>query len=73
VAGALTILALEAVDGVATFELVSGLSTFDATGGATFSATIPAGLAGHEFTLRAYAHDAMGRVIASSTQSVSCK
>lgn len=71
--GALTILVVEDVDGAPTFQIVGGITTFDSTGGNTYSATVPAGLAGHQVGLRAYAHDASGRVIESSTQSITFK
>jgi hypothetical protein len=71
--GALELLVLEAVDGVTTFAVVSGPTVFDATGGAAFTATTPGGLAGHDFTFRAYAKDALGRTIQSAPQTVSCK
>jgi hypothetical protein len=71
--GALELLVLEAVDGVATFAVVSGPALFDATGGVAFTAKTPSGLAGHDFTLRAFAKDALGRTIQSAPQTVSCK
>jgi hypothetical protein len=65
-----TILVLEGVDGVPTFQAVSGVASFDATGTSTYSATVPPGLAGHTMTFRSYAIDATGRVIASAAQEV---
>ena len=73
VPGALTALALEAVDGVPTFQLVDGIGTFGTQGGRSVDIIVPSGLAGHTFTLRAYAQDAMLRVIHSATTDVDCK
>ena len=71
--GSLTILVLEAIDGTPTFQIVGGVRKFGTLGGNTQFMQIPAGLAGHDFTLRAYANDANGKVIASATQVVSCQ
>ena len=71
--GALELLVREAVDATPTFVIVGGPTTFDASGGVQLSGTTPAGLAGHDFTLRAYADDANGRVIRSAVQTVSCR
>jgi len=67
------ILVLEDVDGTPYFQVVNGLGAFDATGGYTFSATVPNGLAGHDMTFKAYAHDASGHLIASAGQGVHFK
>ena len=71
--GTLTLLALEAIDGTPTFMILGGVRSFGALGGNKQFAKVPAGLAGHDFTLRAYANDANGKVIASATQLLSCK
>lgn len=71
--GALTILVLVDVDGIPLFMVVGGIATFDSTGSRILSATIASGLAGHDFTMQAFADDANGHVIASATQTVSCK
>jgi hypothetical protein len=68
-----TALALEAVDGVPTFQLVNGVGTFGPMGGRNVDLTVPSGLAGHTFTLRAYAQNAALRVIQSATTDVVCK
>ncbi len=66
-------LVLADVDGAATFEVVNGLGLFDATGGYTYSAVVPSGLAGHDFLFQAYAHDASGRRVKSALQGVHFK
>jgi VCBS repeat protein/FG-GAP repeat protein len=71
--GTLTILVLEAIDGVPTFQIVGGLRQFGSLGGNKQVGTVPSGLAGHDFTFRAYANDASGKVIASATQVLSCR
>jgi FG-GAP repeat protein len=71
--GTLTVLALEAIDGVPTFQLLGGVRSFGALGGNKQFAKVPGGLAGHQFTLRAYANDVSGKVIRSATQALSCK
>jgi hypothetical protein len=73
VPGALELLVLEAVDGVATLVVENGPAVFDATGGVAWTTTTPGGLAGHDFTLRAYAKDTLGHTIQSAPQTVSCK
>jgi hypothetical protein len=65
-----TVLVVEAVDGAPTFVVLAGLATFGPLGGRRISATVPAGLAGHVATLRAYAHDASNRLIRSDPQDV---
>jgi len=70
VPGNATVLVLEGVDGVPTFQSVGGVASFDATGTSTFSATVPTGLTGHTMTFRSYAIGASGRVIASAAQEV---
>ena len=62
----LTILTLESVDGVPTFQLIDGLGVFDGVGHRVVSNTVPSGLAGHVLKFRAYARDATGHVIESS-------
>jgi hypothetical protein len=71
--GTLTVLALEAIDGVPTFMIVGGLRKFGALGGNVQSANVPPGLAGHDFTFRSYANGPAGGVIASATQTITCK
>jgi hypothetical protein len=65
-----TVLVVEAVDGAPTFVVLAGLATFGPLGGRRISATVPAGLAGHDATLRAFAHDASNRLIRSDPQDV---
>jgi len=69
-AGQPTLLAVEALDGAPTFVVVGGLATFGPLGGRKISATVPAGLAGHVATLRAYAKDASNHLIRSEPQDV---
>jgi hypothetical protein len=73
VPAALTVLVLEAIDGTTTFQIIGGVQSFDATGGSERHLQLPSGLAGHDFTLRAYANDANGKVVASATQILICK
>jgi hypothetical protein len=42
-------------------------------GGNKRLAMVPPGLAGHDFTFRAYANDATGKVVASAVQILRCK
>lgn len=70
VPGNATMLALEDVDGVPTFQAVGSVASFDSTGTSTYSATVPIGLAGHVMTFRSYAIGATGRVVASAAQEV---
>lgn len=70
VPGALTIVALEEVDGVPTFQIVDGLATFGSQGGRRIVEQVPAGLAGHDLTFRSYTHDLAGRLIRSAGQLV---
>jgi hypothetical protein len=71
--GNLTALVLEAIDGIPTFQIVGGVRKLGSLGGNKQFITVPPGLAGHDFTFRAYANDASGRVIASTTQVLSCR
>ena len=71
--GTLTLLSLEAIDGAPTFQVVGGVKQFGALGGNKFYGTVPSGLAGHDFTLRAYANDANGKVIASAARTLHCE
>jgi hypothetical protein len=70
VAGAPTVLTLEDVDGVATFQIVGGLATFGPQGGRRVTGNVPPGLAGHQLTFRSYARGASGKVIASAAEVV---
>jgi hypothetical protein len=70
VAGNPTVLVVEAVDGSPTFVVHGGLAAFGPLGGRKIAVTVPAGLAGHVATLRAYAHDAGNRLISSDAQDV---
>jgi hypothetical protein len=65
-----TVLVVEAVDGAPTFFVLAGLATFGPLGGRKISAIVPVGLAGHDATLRAWAHDASNRLIRSDPQDV---
>ena len=67
------VLVLEDVDGTPYFQVVNGLGLFDVTGGYAYSAVVPKGLAGHDMTFKAYAHDASGHLIKSSGQGVHFK
>jgi hypothetical protein len=68
--GALSVVTLQAFDGVPLFTIVGGVGSFDATGGFETDVVVPSGLAGHSATFQTFANDANGHVIASFTRQV---
>jgi hypothetical protein len=71
VVGNATLAALIAFDGAPAFVPIGAVVNFDAMGTSALSGAVPVGLAGHTFTLQAFALDAQGQLIKSIAETIS--
>ena len=67
VPGNLGLLAAIAIDGAPLFQPIAPVLAFDANGEIPLSGTVPPGLGAHSITLRAFAIGANGKLIESSS------
>ncbi len=69
-AGGSTLVALIAADGIPAYIPIGPVVQFAADGTSTLAGVVPAGLAGHTFTLQGYALDANGHLIHTIAETI---
>jgi FG-GAP repeat protein len=73
IAGNLAATAIVAIDGVPTFQFVSGVVPLDANGQLVLTDTVPAGSAGHVISLQSFALDASSFIVRTTVEEITLR